>query len=178
MKNTNGSGSDRFAAVTGILTMILGVLCMLSPDMDMSGLALYIGLLFLVFALLLFTACIIARDDRSMQPAHCLAGSLLLAAAIPLLVFQYTDGRYLLCIIGFLMIVYAVSDLLFLEAMAGHGRPVRRSRTVLTVFQLFLGFAFLLLPARIKEYLGLFTGLALMIPGLSMLIGSLKRKEN
>ncbi len=159
-----------FPLVIGILLIVFGFLCITHPKAEMQKIALYLGLAILLYGLFAIVVGYLNRKDKKRCTADVVFGVVLIIIAILDFVNLPLIGKYLPTLAGFAMILCAIADLFRAAVLWKNGNSSWWVGAIVALAVLVIGFIFLLKPAFVGQTIGMFTGVALLLNGISGLI--------
>lgn len=166
-----------FPLITGIIFAVFGVLCLANPQSKMQSLALYGGVALLVYGLFQVLAGVLTKEDKKLRFLHIALGAVVILLAILNFVNLEMVGKYLPVLLGFFMILSALSELFRSLVLLKHGVKSWWFGAILAVVLLIFGFVFLLKPGYVGQAFGIFTGISLLVFALSNLCDFMQFKK-
>ena len=162
--------SKWFPLVMGIFFAICGIICMMNPQGQMEQLALYAGVVFLIYGLGWIVVGIRSKDDQKHRITSLVIGAVVVILAILDFANLPLIGKYLPTLFGFAMILTAILDMLRTVTLKQSGQQSWWIGIIPAVVVLVLGFVFLFQPGFVGKSFGIFFGITLLIIGISSLI--------
>ncbi len=179
MKNLYASfkKSRWFPLVIGIISIVFGILCLTNPQIKMESVALYIGLAILLYGLLAIVLGVLNKEDKKLRLSNIVLGLVFVILAIVIFVNLSLIGKYLPTLVGFIFILVAIVDLIRSFALLKNGLKTWWLSALPAIAVLVIGFVYLLKPGYVGSVIGIFTGITLLINGVSGLIGFVQFKK-
>lgn len=179
MKNLYASfkKSRWFPLVIGIISIVFGILCLTNPQLKMESVALYIGLAILLYGLLAIVLGVLNKEDKKLRLSNIVLGLVFVILAIVIFVNLSLIGKYLPTLVGFIFILVAIVDLIRSFALLKNGLKTWWLSALPAIIVLVLGFIYLLKPGYVGSTIGIFTGITLLINGVSGLINFVQFKK-
>ncbi len=179
MKNLYASfkKSRWFPLVIGVLSIVFGILCLTNPAAKMETIALYIGLAMAAYGLFSCLVAILNRDDKKSLASHLILGIILIVLAILVFINLTLIGKYLPSLVGFFMIISAIANLFRSIALMKNNVKSWWLGAIAAAAVLVLGFIILLNPGFVGQTIGIFTGIVLLVNGISSLINFVQYKK-
>ncbi len=162
--------SKWFPLVIGILSIVLGVVGILRPNIRMENIALLAGIIFLLYGLLQVVNGIRIKNNAILRVFTVILGLIIIVLAILDFINLKLIGKYLPTLVGFFMIICAVTNLIPSFAMMKNGLKGWWYGALPAIILLVLGVFFLLKPGFVGQAFGIYSGIALLIHGASSLI--------
>jgi len=162
--------SKWFPLVIGVASFILGILFLANPSREMKNNALFIGIAILVYGVLVILAGLKNRASKKAFATNMVVGAACVVAAVAVFANLELIGKYLPTLFGFLMILTGLRDLISSVALLKSGLKNWWLAALPAVVVLVLGFIFLLAPGFVGKSFGIFTGITLLVNGVSSLI--------
>ncbi len=166
-----------FPLVIGVLSIVFGILCLTNPASEMETIALYIDLAIAAYGLFSCIAAILNRDNKKRLASDLILGIILIVLAILVFANLALVGKYLPTVVGFVMIISGIVDLFRSIVLLKNGVKSWWLSAIVAAVVLVLGFIFLLNPGFVGQTIGIFTGIALIINGVSSLISFVQFKK-
>ncbi len=162
--------SKWFPLVIGILSLVLGIICILNPQIRMESIAMVAGLVFLIYGLLQVINGLRVKDNNTLKIFYIVLGAIAIILAILDFANLELIGKYLPALAGFFMIVCAITNLIPTFALLKSGMKNWWYGAVPALVLLVLGLIFLLSPGYVGQAFGIFAGVSLLVNGASSLI--------
>jgi len=159
-----------FPLIIGVVYVVFGILCLVNPEAKMESIAMLIGIAILLAGLIQILSGIVNRADKKSLVSNMIIGVVLVVLAILVFVNLELMGKYLPTIFGFMMVLSGLSSLLHSITMYRAGVKNWWINAVIAVIVLVLGIVFIANPGFVGQAIGIFTGIVLLINGLSNLI--------
>ncbi|MCR4578047.1 MAG: DUF308 domain-containing protein [Clostridiales bacterium] len=169
--------SKWYPLIIGILSIVLGIICLLNPSISMESIALVAGIVFLLFGILQVINGLRVRDNKALRICTIALGAILIVLAILDFANLKLIGKYLPTLAGLFMIVSAVTSLVSLYALMKNGCKNWWYGALPVLVLLVLGCIFLFKPGFVGETFGVFSGIALLVNGVSNLISFAQTKK-
>ncbi|MCR4676347.1 MAG: DUF308 domain-containing protein [Sphaerochaetaceae bacterium] len=166
-----------FPLVMGLVSLVFGVISIVNPSLQMRNIALYIGLISAFYGLLWIAAGIQHRENKKLCVMSVLAGIVFVVAAVAIFANLEIVGKYLPTLVGFLMIISAIHECFNAVVLVKAGVKGWWMLAGISAVLLILGLVFLLSPGFVGSAFGIFTGVALVINGVSNLIGFIQYRK-
>lgn len=179
MKNLYASfkKSRWFPLVVGLVSIVFGIMLLLTPQARMENIALFIGLAVVLYALFSVVVAIMNRDNKKLFLTDLLFGIVLVVLAILIFANLALIGKYLPTLVGFLMILSSLSEILRSFSLKSSGLKSWWLGIVPAVIVLILGFVFLLKPGFVGASFGIFAGITLVINGIAAIVNFFQLKK-
>ncbi len=159
-----------FPLATGIVMIIFGILCISNPSARMEMVATYLGLAVLLYGFVMILSGILTREDGKAGFTNIAFGVVLAVLAVIIFANKSLIGKYLPTLTGFIMILIGGADLFRAVVLLKNGVKTWWIGAIPALIVLVLGFIFLLSPGYVGQTIGIFTGLGLIVTGVSGLI--------
>jgi len=169
--------SKWFPLVVGILSVVLGLICLFNPGIRMESIALMAGILFLLYGLLQIVNGIFIKDHAGLRAGSIVLGLIMIVLAILDFANLQLVGKYLPTLTGFFMILCALANLIPSFAQMKGGLKNWWLAALPAIILLVLGLIFLLKPGYVGKTFGIFAGIALLVNGVSNLISFFQMKK-
>lgn len=166
-----------YPLVIGILSLVLGVICILHPSIRMESIARAAGIVFLLYGLLQIISGIGIKDNSALRVCSILPGLVMIVLAILDFANLELIGKYLPTLAGFFMILCSISNLIPSFALMKNGLKSWWYGALPAIVLFVLGLIFLLKPGYVGQTFGIFAGIALLVNGISNLIGFAQMKK-
>ncbi len=179
MKNLYASfkKSRWFPLVVGIISILFGILCLTNPQAKMESIALYIGLAVLLYGLFAILLGVLNKEDKKVRLSNIVFGLVFVILAIIIFANLSLIGKYLPTLVGFIFILVAIADLIRSVTLLQNGLKTWWMSALPAIVVLVLGFIYLLKPGYVGSTIGIFTGITLLINGVSGLINFVQFKK-
>ena len=179
MKNLYASfkKSRWFPLVVGLVSIVFGILLLLTPQARMENIALFIGLAVALYGLFSVVVAIMNRDNKKLFLTDLLFGVILIILAILIFANLALIGKYLPTLVGFLMILSSLAEIVRSFSLKSGGLKSWWLGIVPAVVVLILGFVFLLKPGFVGASFGIFTGITLVINGIAAVVNFFQLKK-
>jgi len=159
-----------FPLVIGIISIVIGILCIANPAARMETIAVIAGVIFLIYGLLQIISGLRAKDNKVLCVSYILIGIVLIVLAILTFANKALIGKYLPTLSGLFMIVSALSVLIPSLSLLKNGVKSWWVSALPSLILLVLGLIFLLAPGFVGQTYGIFAGIAMVVNGLTNLI--------
>ena len=159
-----------FPLLAGILAVILGIFCILHPAAEMERLALWAGSVLLAYGLLRVIAGLLVKDNRKLLVMNVIYGLIVVVLAVLVFANLALIGKYLPVLAGFFLILSSIADLFRSLVLMKNGSRTWWINAILSLAVLVLGFVFLLKPGFVGQTFGIYTGVTLLLLGVTNLI--------
>lgn len=170
--------SKWFPLAMSVLSVVLGIILILNPQLNMESVALYAGVMFLIYGIFQVCCGILMKGSTMFRVCAVILGACMIILAIVVFANLALIGKYLPTLAGFFMIISAISYLLPSFALLKDGIKTWWFGALPAIILLVFGLVFLLLPGFVGQAFGIFTGIAMLINGASGLISFFQmRKE-
>jgi len=166
-----------FPLVMGILSVVLGFLCLINPQMKMESIALYIAFIVLVYGVLQLLSGLMTKDNGKLRAMNLIVGVIAVILAIVVFANKALVGKYLPTVVGFYMIISAIGTLLNSLSLMKNGIKNWWASALPAAVVLVLGLVILLNPGFAGATFGIITGITLLVSGLSHLINFIQFKK-
>lgn len=179
MKNLYASfkKSRWFPLVVGLVSIVFGILLLLTPQARMENIALFIGLAVALYGLFSVVVAIMNRDNKKLFLTDLLFGVVLMILAILIFANLALIGKYLPTLVGFLMILSSLAEIVRSFSLKSGGLKSWWLGVVPALIVLILGFVFLLKPGFVGASFGIFTGITLVINGIAAVVNFFQLKK-
>ncbi len=166
-----------FPLVVGLVSIVFGILLLLTPQARMENIALFIGLAVALYGLFSVVVAIMNRDNKKLFLTDLLFGVVLIILAILIFANLALIGKYLPTLVGFLMILSSLAEIVRSFSLKNAGLKSWWLGIVPAVVVLILGFVFLLKPGFVGASFGIFTGITLVINGIAAVVNFFQLKK-
>ncbi len=169
--------SKWFPLAIGIMSIVIGLICIANPQINMESIALYFGIVILGYGVFQILAGLSVKDNQNLKIVYIVIGAIITILAICVFLNLALIGKYLPTLIGFFMIVASVMALLRSLVLFKNGLKSWWAGAVPALIVLALGLVFLLAPGFVGQTFGIFTGVTLLLNGVSGLINFIQYKK-
>lgn len=169
--------SKWFPLVVGLVSIIFGIMLLLSPQAKMENIALFFGLAVALYGLFTVLVAVMNRDNKKLFATDLLFGIVLIVLAILIFANLTLIGKYLPTLVGFLMILSAFAEIVRSFSLMSGGLKSWWLGIVPAVIVLILGFVFLLNPGFVGASFGIFSGITLVINGIAAIVNFFQLKK-
>ena len=169
--------SEWFPLVVGLMSIVFGILLLLTPQARMENIALFIGLAVALYGLFSVVVAIMNRDNKKLFLTDLLFGVVLIILAILIFANLALIGKYLPTLVGFLMILSSIAEIVRSFSLKSGGLKSWWLGIVPAVVVLILGFVFLLKPGFVGASFGIFAGITLVINGIAAVVNFFQLKK-
>ena len=166
-----------FPLVVGLVSIVFGILLLLTPQAKMENIALFIGLAVALYGLFSVVVAIMNRDNKKLFLTDLLFGIVLIVLAILVFANLALIGKYLPTLVGFLMILSSLAEIVRSFSLKSGGLKSWWLGIVPALVVLILGFVFLLKPGFVGASFGIFTGITLVINGIAAVVNFFQLKK-
>ena len=166
-----------FPLVVGLVSIVFGILLLLTPQARMESIALFIGLAIVLYALFALLVAFMNRDNKKLFLTDLLFGVVLVVLAILIFANLALIGKYLPTLVGFLMILSSLAEIVRSFSLKSGGLKSWWLGIVPALVVLILGFVFLLKPGFVGASFGIFTGITLVINGIAAVVNFFQLKK-
>lgn len=166
-----------FPLVVGLVSIVFGILLLLTPQARMENIALFIGLAVVLYALFALLVAFMNRDNKKLFLTDLLFGIVLVVLAILIFANLALIGKYLPTLVGFLMILSSLAEIVRSFSLKSAGLKSWWLSIVPALIVLILGFVFLLKPGFVGASFGIFTGITLVINGIASIVNFFQLKK-
>ncbi len=166
-----------FPLVTGVVSIILGIICVFNPQVRMESIAMVAGIVFLLYGILQILNGIRIKENTALRILFIALGVIVVILAIVAFANLSLIGKYLPTLVGFFMILCAVSNLVPSLTLLKNGIRSWWYSALPAVILLILGLVFLLKPGFVGQTFGIYSGIALLINGVSSLVSFAQFKK-
>ena len=166
-----------FPLVVGLVSIVFGILLLLTPQARMENIALFIGLAVALYGLFSVVVAIMNRDNKKLFLTDLLFGIVLIVLAILVFANLALIGKYLPTLVGFLMILSSLAEIVRSFSLKSGGLKSWWLGIVPALIVLILGFVFLLKPGFVGASFGIFTGITLVINGIAAVVNFFQLKK-
>ncbi len=156
--------------IIGVVSLIAGVIGLLTPQMRMGSFVLIIGVALCVFCLCSIVLGVLGRGFRRFY-STCIAEGLI-AVVLGVLAFCFMDllAKYLPTLLGFVLIVVGIAQLVRSLLLGKRGWKQWWLGVIVAVLLIVVGLFALLRPTFTGKVIGVVMGLAAVVNGVSNLI--------
>jgi len=169
--------SKWFPLIIGVLSVLLGIICISQPSIRMESIALIAGIVFLLYGLLQIVSGIRIKDNNALRISSIILGAILVVLAILDFVNLELIGKYLPALAGFFMVICAVTGLISAFTLMRSGLKSWWVSAIPAFILLVFGIIFIVLPGTVGKAFGIFAGISLLINGLSNIISFIQMKK-
>lgn len=166
-----------FPLVVGLVSIVFGILLLLTPQARMESIALFIGIAIALYGLFSVVVAIMNRDNKKLFLTDLLFGIVLIVLAILVFANLALIGKYLPTLVGFLMILSSLAEIVRSFSLKSGGLKSWWLGIVPALIVLILGFVFLLKPGFVGASFGIFTGITLVINGIAAVVNFFQLKK-
>lgn len=166
-----------FPLVVGLVSIVFGILLLLTPQARMENIALFIGLSVALYGLFALLVAFMNRDDKKLFLTDLLFGIVLVILAILIFANLALIGKYLPTLVGFLMILSSLAEIVRSFSLKSSGLKSWWLGIVPAFVVLVLGFVFLLNPGFVGASFGIFTGITMVINGIAAVVNFFQLKK-
>lgn len=166
-----------FPLVVGLVSIVFGILLLLTPQARMENIALFIGLAVALYGVFSIVVALMNRDNKKLFLTDLLFGIVLIVLAILVFANLALIGKYLPTLVGFLMILSSLSEIVRSFSLKSGGLKSWWLGIVPALIVLILGFVFLLKPGFVGASFGIFTGITLVINGIAAVVNFFQLKK-
>jgi uncharacterized membrane protein HdeD (DUF308 family) len=163
--------------VVGLVSIVFGILLLLTPQARMESIALFIGIAIALYGLFSVVVAIMNRDNKKLFLTDLLFGIVLIVLAILVFANLALIGKYLPTLVGFLMILSSLAEIVRSFSLKSGGLKSWWLGIVPALIVLILGFVFLLKPGFVGASFGIFTGITLVINGIAAVVNFFQLKK-
>jgi len=165
-----------FPLIIGIACIVFGILCVANPEARLQSIALFIGIAILLSGLVQILSGIVSRSDKKILISSLIIGIILVVLAIVIFVNLELMGKYLPTIFGFMMILGVLPNIFRSIAMVSNGVKSGWVSLIVALVVAGLGIYMVVQPGVVGKAFGIFSGIVLIIYGLSNLVNSIMTK--
>ncbi len=166
-----------FPLVVGLVSIVFGILLLLTPQARMENIALFIGLAVALYGVFSIIVALMNRDNKKLFLTDLLFGIVLVVLAILIFANLALIGKYLPTLVGFLMILSSLAEIVRSFSLKSSGLKSWWLGIVPALIVLILGFVFLLKPGFVGASFGIFTGITLVINGIAAVVNFFQLKK-
>ena len=163
--------------MVGLVSIVFGILLLLTPQARMESIALFIGIAIALYGLFSVVVAIMNRDNKKLFLTDLLFGIVLSVLAILVFANLALIGKYLPTLVGFLMILSSLAEIVRSFSLKSGGLKSWWLGIVPALIVLILGFVFLLKPGFVGASFGIFTGITLVINGIAAVVNFFQLKK-
>ena len=163
--------------MVGLVSIVFGILLLLTPQARMESIALFIGIAIALYGLFSVVVAIMNRDNKKLFLTDLLFGIVLIVLAILVFANLALIGKYLPTLVGFLMILSSLAEIVRSFSLKSGGLKSWWLGIVPALIVLILGFVFLLKPSFVGASFGIFTGITLVINGIAAVVNFFQLKK-
>ena len=163
--------------MVGLVSIVFGILLLLTPQARMESIALFIGIAIALYGLFSVVVAIMNRDNKKLFLTDLLFGIVLVVLAILVFANLALIGKYLPTLVGFLMILSSLAEIVRSFSLKSGGLKSWWLGIVPALIVLILGFVFLLKPGFVGASFGIFTGITLVINGIAAVVNFFQLKK-
>ncbi len=163
--------------MVGLVSIVFGILLLLTPQARMESIALFIGIAIALYGLFSVVVAIMNRDNKKLFLTDLLFGIVLIVLAILVFANLALIGKYLPTLVGFLMILSSLAEIVRSFSLKSGGLKSWWLGIVPALIVLILGFVFLLKPGFVGASFGIFTGITLVINGIAAVVNFFQLKK-
>jgi uncharacterized membrane protein HdeD (DUF308 family) len=163
--------------VVGLVSIVFGILLLLTSQARMESIALFIGIAIALYGLFSVVVAIMNRDNKKLFLTDLLFGIVLIVLAILVFANLALIGKYLPTLVGFLMILSSLAEIVRSFSLKSGGLKSWWLGIVPALIVLILGFVFLLKPGFVGASFGIFTGITLVINGIAVVVNFFQLKK-
>ncbi len=165
-----------FPMIIAIACIVFGILCLANPEGSLQSIALFIGIAILLSGLVQILTGIVSRADRKILISSLIIGAILVTLAIVIFVNIEVMGGYIPVIFGIMMILGSLPDIFRSITAVSSGAKSGWVGLVIALVVAGLGIFMIVQPGTVGKAFGIFSGIVLIIYGLSNLVNSLMVK--
>ncbi|MCR5089217.1 MAG: DUF308 domain-containing protein [Oscillospiraceae bacterium] len=169
--------SKWFPLVAGLVSIIFGILLILSPQAKMENIALFIGLAIALYGLFSVIVGVMNRNNRKLFVTDLILGIVLVIVAVLIFANLKLIGKYLPSLVGFFVILSAIAEIIRSVSLMSGGMKSWWLGIIPAAVGLILGFIFLLKPGFVGASFGIFAGVTLLVNGLASVINFFQLKK-
>lgn len=162
-----------FPLIIGVVCVVFGIMCLANPEAKMETIAMIIGIAILLSGVLQILTGLVARADKKALIADLIIGAVLITLAILIFVNLELMGKYLPTIFGFMMVLSGLPELFRSIVAMKSGAKTWWISALIAAVVLVLGIVFIANPGYVGKAIGIFTGIVLLLNGISKLISFL-----
>jgi len=159
-----------FPFVIGIVLIIFGIVGIINSGIRTEMLAVYAGVLFIVYALYEILSGVFSRTNKKKMVINFAVAIVLIVLAVLTFANKSMVGKYLPALVGFFMIICAFADLFYSLILLKNKRKLWWTAAVLGVVIFIIGLVFVIKPGYVAQFFGILTGIALILIGISNLV--------
>ena len=163
--------------MVGLVSIVFGILLLLTPQARMESIALFIGIAIALYGLFSVVVAIMNRDNKKLFLTDLLFGIVLIVLAILVFANLALIGKYLPTLVGFLIILSSLAEIVRSFSLKSGGLKSWWLGIVPALIVLILGFVFLLKPGFVGASFGIFTGITLVINGIAAVVNFFQLKK-
>ena len=158
-----------FSFTIGILSIVLGFILLLAPQLEMEKIALYMGIIILIYGVVRLITGFVAKTDQKQKIINIIIGALAVILAIVDFANLSLVGKYLPAPAGFFMAICGIVNLVRSLGLLKNKVNNWWIGAVISVIVLILGIVIVTNPGFAGSSFGVLLGITALINGVSNL---------
>ncbi len=164
--------------ISGVLSVIFGILCLISPQAKMESIALFAGIAMLIYGGIHLLTGLNTKKNKQLRLTRIVLGIVIIVLAVLVLANLALIGKYLPVLVGFVLIINSLTELFRSVTAMKTGLKNWWFAALLSLIVLVLGFVILLNPGFVGQAFGIYVGLTLLVNGIANLISFAQYRKN